>query len=316
MTRASDLFTSDEIRVLTQTSDAQGALAVITDWALIAASLALVGWWLHPVTVFVAVWVIGGRQLGLAVLAHECAHRSLFRTRRLNDFVGTWIVGGPVWVDVHRYRTHHLGHHTRTGTDEDPDLGLVTPFPTTLAGLARKFLRDLSGAAGVRRLAAQVLMDLGYLSYSASVGQQWQDPGTKREVLRRGVARMGPVVLTNALGLALLWAVGLPWLYLLWVVAYLTTFSLVLRIRSIAEHAMTERSADPLGNTRTTRAGPLARLLWAPHRVNFHLEHHLLMTVPYFRLPAAHVLLRDRRVFDETNSAGGYLEVLALASSK
>ncbi|MBI3198302.1 MAG: fatty acid desaturase [Rhodospirillales bacterium] len=40
-------------------------------------------------------------------------------------------------------------------------------------------------------------------------------------------------------------------------------------------------------NTRTTYAGPLARLFLAPYPVNFHLEHHLFMFVPCWRLPAA-----------------------------
>ena len=46
-------------------------------------------------------------------------------------------------------------------------------------------------------------------------------------------------------------------------------------------------NADPLRNTRTTRATPLARLLVAPYFVNYHLEHHLFLFVPCWRLPAA-----------------------------
>jgi fatty acid desaturase len=76
-----------------------------------------------------------------------------------------------------------------------------------------------------------------------------------------------------------------------------------------------EASADPFRNTRTTLAGPLARLLLAPHRVSYHLEHHLLMTVPAFRLPVLHRLLAERGALPEGATAGGYVEVLRLASS-
>ena len=56
--------------------------------------------------------------------------------------------------------------------------------------------------------------------------------------------------------------------------------------------------ADPLGQTRTVRAGWLERLFVAPNRVQYHLEHHLLMTVPHYNLPKFHEMLRDRGVLD------------------
>jgi fatty acid desaturase len=49
----------------------------------------------------------------------------------------------------------------------------------------------------------------------------------------------------------------------------------VARLRSIAEHAVVPDDDDPLRNTRTTAAGPLARAFLAPYWVNYHLEHHL-----------------------------------------
>jgi fatty acid desaturase len=34
----------------------------------------------------------------------------------------------------------------------------------------------------------------------------------------------------------------------------------------------------------------------APVRVNFHIEHHLMASVPYVRLPQMHQLLRERQL--------------------
>ena len=93
-------------------------------------------------------------------------------------------------------------------------------------------------------------------------------------------------------------ATGHPWLYLLWAGAWLTTNTLVTRIRSIAEHAMIPEPTDPLRNTRTTLASWWERLLLAPNRVNYHLEHHLLMTVPLYKLPRLHRLLDERGLLD------------------
>jgi fatty acid desaturase len=312
--RATELLSREEIRAFTRASDLLGLRSVAVSWGLIAAAFALVAWWPAWWTVLISVAVIGGRQLALAVLMHECSHHSLFHTRWVNDVVGRWVVGAPIWQDVHRYRTHHLRHHTHTGTDKDPDMGLVTAFPTDVPGLARKVARDLFGVAGLRRVVGLLLMDLGVLSYTASTGATRQHP-TAGAVMRNAVVNLGPVVVVNVALLAVLWAFGHPMLYGLWVVAWLTTFGLFIRIRSIAEHACTERSSNMLRNTRTTRAGWVARLFVAPHDVQYHLEHHLLMTVPHYRLAELHARLTELDVFDETNSAPGYLAVLRTATA-
>ena len=51
------------------------------------------------------------------------------------------------------------------------------------------------------------------------------------------------------------------------------------------------------------------------NRVNYHLEHHLAMTVPHYNLPRFHALLRERGVLDDANVVQGYRRVLARAAS-
>jgi fatty acid desaturase len=308
--KASELFSREEIRELTQRSDLRGLLSVAVDWAWIAAALAVVAAWPHPLLVLGSLFVIGGRQLGLAVLTHECAHRSLFRTPWLGDLVGTWVCGAPVWTDLRRYREHHRAHHNHTGTDADPDLGLVTPFPTTRSSLLRKVARDLSGVAALRRVAGLLAMDAGSITYTASTESQRLPTPSPAQAARSLLRHTGPVLLTNAALLGLLALLGRPELYLLWLAAWCTTYSLVLRLRSMAEHACTERIPDLLRNTRTTAAHWGARLLLAPHHVNYHLEHHLLPTVPHWRLPEVHARLQERGLLGPHNQAPGYLAVL------
>jgi fatty acid desaturase len=124
------------------------------------------------------------------------------------------------------------------------------------------------------------------------------------------------MLVTNAVLLGILVLAGHPWLYLLWGGAWLTTNMLVTRIRAIAEHSMIRDPSDPLQNTRTTLARWWERLLIAPNRVNYHLEHHLLMTVPHYQLPRMHRLLRERGALDDANVTTGYWNVLRLASSR
>ena len=228
--------------------------------------------------------------------------------------VGTWLCAGPVWLDVERYRTEHLQHHAHTGGKGDPDLGLVAPYPTSRASLARKLARDLVGITGARRLAGLLAMDLGFLAYTLSPGTHALPRVPWFVRLRQAVPRVLPVFGSNLALFAVLAALGAPWLYLLWAGAYLTTYSAVLRIRAIAEHAVLPRSTDLLENTRSTRASWLERLLVAPHHVNLHLEHHLLMTAPFWQLPAIRARLEQAGALTERNTAPGYLAVLRLAS--
>jgi len=71
---------------------------------------------------------------------------------------------------------------------------------------------------------------------------------------------------------------------------------LFLRVRALAEHACTQRSADLRKSARTTRAGWLARTSVAPLHVSDHLDHHLLPGVAYFHLPSLQRVLFARGV--------------------
>jgi fatty acid desaturase len=264
----------------------------------------MVAAWPNPLTILLALFLIGGRQLGMAILMHDAAHRVLLKNRFWNDWVGNWLCAYPVWNDVYPYRTYHLKHHAKNWTAEDPDLELATPFPITRASLRRKIWRDLSGQTGWRRFLAILNRDLG-----KSKGRAQRDFGTGLQALRG-------VLITNGILLALLAIGGHAELYLLWVAAWLTTYSLVMRIRSIAEHAMIADPKDEMKNTRTTLANWWERLFIAPNRVNFHFEHHLLMTVPHYNLPRMHQWLRDRGVLEGACVTEGYLNVLKLAASK
>ncbi len=299
-----DRFTRAEIVELLQFEDRHSWAAFAVNWGLVFASMALVARWPNPLTIVFALFVIAGRQLGMSILMHEASHRTLFKNRRLNDFMGNWLAAYPVWSDLTPYRPYHLKHHAKNWTKDDPDLDLATPFPVTRASLHRKIWRDLSGQTGWKRFKALLRRDLGM-----SAGKSKRQATSASEALRG-------VIVSNLVLLAILTAFGHPALYLLWFGAWMTTYSLVLRIRAIAEHAMPKDPADPLYNARTTIASWWERLFLAPNYVNYHLEHHLLMTVPHYKLPVFHRMLRERGLLTEANVARGYASVLRLASSK
>lgn len=120
-----------------------------------------------------------------------------------------------------------------------------------------------------------------------------------------------PTIVWNV---ALAWVAG-PLAYAAWAVAWFTTYGLFLRLRSLAEHACMERTDDITKNTRTTIAGLVARMTVAPLHVNYHLEHHLLPTVPWYRLPAMSRLLAGR-VPEPTRGYGAVLTSVSRSASR
>lgn len=318
----SDLFSREEITELTAKSDIQGSWAVFSTWAVIGGTFAAVAssWqylpaWGKLLMCIAALVILAGRQLALAIIMHDASHQSLFKTKWLNDTLTDWLCARPIWNDLHKYRAHHMRHHSKTSTVDDPDLSLVTGFPTSKKSLMRKFMRDLTGVTGFKFAVGRVLMDIEKMEWTVSNDRRWISQEGKHwtDYPKAFLKNSGGAIATNAALFSALWAAGHPKLYALWGIAYLTPFPLFLRVRSMAEHAGMETSHSALTNTRTTKAGYLARALVAPINVNYHKEHHLMAAVPYSKLPKMHQMLRERGYVAEPPS---YWQVLNQLSSQ
>ncbi len=297
-------LTPEEIRPLAQRSDLMGAALVAHCWGVMALAVVLFAWWPSVVTWMIAVMLIGSRQLGLAILMHDAAHNALFASSRWNLWVGQWLCARPILAELTSYRRYHLTHHRHTQTDRDPDLNLSKPYPTTRSSLIRKFGRDVTGRTGLKlraiqlRQAFQLAFDRDAME-GADMAQTFQSTDLR------------PAVLVNAILFVVLWLVGdWWWWFAFWLVPLLSWFQLVVRLRNIAEHGAVEFSDNPLRNVRTTRAGPLAGLLVAPYWVNYHLEHHLVMHVPCWRLPRLHRLMVSKGHSADMEIAQSYWHVL------
>jgi len=303
--RARDLMTNEELVAVRTRSAWKGAALIVHAWAVIGAAIALVAWWPNPLTYLVAVAIIGSRQLGLAILMHDGAHGNLAAGERLNMALSQWLCAFPIFAETWAYRRYHLQHHARTQQHDDPDLVLSAPFPITSASYRRKLIRDITGQTGYQQRRAQLLNALG-------------DPGSPlAQRLSHFKQALGAQCLANAILFAVLAAAGVWWAYpLLWLVPLLTWMMVITRIRNIAEHAVVPDSNDPLRNTRTTRAGFLARAFIAPYYVNYHLEHHLLFYVPCYNLPRVHAILSRGPCAARMEVQPGYAAVLRLATAR
>lgn len=309
MTPGKAYLDPNDIRPLAVRSDLAGALLILHCWGVIAGAIALFAVWPNPATALLAILLIGSRQLGLAILMHEAAHNAMFKTRALNEFVGTWLCGWPIMADLAAYRHYHLMHHRYTQTDKDPDLVLSQKFPTSRASLRRKFIRDLTGQTGIKQLISQIMTFVRLAGDDNAIKAAEGDAA--QAFKSNTIYTAFPVFFGIALAISLVgeWWWGIAF----WIVPYLTWFQFVLRVRNIAEHGATEMSEDPLRNVRTTRAGPIAKTFIAPYWVNYHLEHHMIMHVPCWRLPRMHELLVQRGLGNKMNIAPSYRAALAEA---
>lgn len=294
--KVSDYLSRDDIARFTRKSDWQAWRLVLGNWAGIAAIFAVAGTWPNVLTIGLAIVLLAGRQLGLSVLMHDCGHRTLFRSPRLNDVVGQWLCALPVLNDLPVYARGHLEHHRRAGSREDPDLPNYQAYPISRDSFRRKVIRDLTGQTGFKLVS--------YILRGAA--------GIVSSERRRGAlpfAQQLAVQLALALVLA---ACGIGWTYLLWAAAFMTVFMLVVRVRQVAEHAAVPDlyDADVRNNTRTVEAPWWQRLVFAPNGVNYHLEHHFMASVPCYRLRALRAHLKTRHALDGVPEFRGYGAVL------
>ncbi|GAB5451915.1 MAG: fatty acid desaturase family protein [Halioglobus sp.] len=294
--KVSDYLSRDEVAYFTSKSDWHAWRLVLGNWAFIAAIFAVVGAYPNPLTIVAAIVLLAGRQLGLSVLMHDCGHRTLFKSQRLNDVIGQWLCALPVMSDQPSYARGHLEHHRKAGSHDDPDLSNYRSYPVSKESFRRKVWRDLSGQTGFKLIS--------FIFRGAS--------GIVSDARRDSAKPFLQQIFVQCVLFAILWACGIGWTYLLWAVAFMTVFMLIVRVRQVAEHAAVPDlyDPDPRKNTRTVEAPWYQRLIFAPNGVNFHMEHHFMASVPCYRLKALRESLRSKQALSDVPVFRGYGAVL------
>ncbi|MBP6731561.1 MAG: fatty acid desaturase family protein [Chitinophagales bacterium] len=308
-------LSNDEIKLVMEKSDWKAAFEILHTWAWIAFAFALVGFFPNPFTIVISLFILGGKQLACAIILHDCSHESMFTSRKLNRFVGNWFGAYPIFHDVDKYRPYHLQHHMHTGLDDDPDRPLTTGYPTTRISMVRKFLRDFFGPTGIKGNGAVILMQMGVLKYALNGKAEWVSLKDRSavEIVTTALRNLTGPVAANLILFSILFAFGQPWLYLLWLGALVTTNNFSLRVRSMAEHSMVDDRTNPQKNTRTTYANVVERILFAPHHVNYHAEHHLCMGAPSYNLPLMHKMLLAKGFYQQGTMEGNYWKIVKQA---
>ncbi len=236
------------------------AAAVAQTFGVMAAAVVIDRWW-----AWLAAFVLMGRgHCLLNILGHEAAHRLLFPNRRVNDFVGRWVLAYPTFQAFSAYRRVHFAHHRDELGPDEPDLGLYAGYPVPIDSWHRKLRRDLLGESA------------------------WKNFKGLGHSVRRRAPEALQIVAVQAVLLGASIAAGAPIAYLVWIGSWSTLWKFSNRLRAIAEHGGMERSADRRRTTHVIRQGRLARLCIVPYHTGWHLAHHVDMGVPWRNLPRLH----------------------------
>lgn len=306
-----EFLSPEEIKQLNKRSNARAFWEIAYNWLWIVAAFAMVYFFPNVFTIVLAAFVMGGKQLGCAIIMHDAGHHSLFTSKKLNEFFGQWFGAFPIFMNVHAYAQYHLEHHLFTGLEKDPDTSLVKAYPAKLISMLRKIARDLLGVTGVKSLIGLMLMHGEWYHFELS-GELHKNESVHYSFSQRVIVLLknlaGPLFV-NFIIFVICLLLGKWYLYFLWLGSFLTTFQFCIRIRAIAEHGLVQDPSNPKLNTRTTYANFIEKLFFAPLQVNFHAEHHLMMSVPCYRLRAMHRLLKTKGYFDEAPLAQNYWQV-------
>lgn len=284
-----ELIPADTLRQLNLRSDAAGWRQAAGHGALILVSGLIWGDERLPWALRLPALLLLGWGLAFAFCAmHECGHRTAFASRRLNDSLAWW-AGVLSFYNADFYRRYHQWHHRHTHQPGlDPEL--EDPPPTSRWA----YLLELSGLPWW----------IGKLrGHAAGLSGNFSDrpyiPAEAAPALRRSIRLQFGVY-----GLVLLLSLPGANGFLLW--QWLLPLALgqpLLRFVLLAEHGGCSTSADVLRNTRTTHT--LAPLRWLMWNMPFHVEHHLIASLPFHALPAAHGWIAPRLEHNDP----GYLAV-------
>src|SRR5262245_52165741 len=196
-------------------------VAAIVSVYLQSVGLIVLAAWIGNPFVYAAVFVWMGRtHAAFAALSHEAAHRLLFPNKKVNDWVGRWIVGYPGFISTDLYRRGHMAHHKEEFGPHEPDMNLYNGYPISTASLRRKLTRDALGRSGWKNLRSLVR-------------------GARMKGFGKHARR---ILYCQAAFLLIATLVGRPELYLLWFVPWMTEWRVINRLRAIAEHGGMEHS--------------------------------------------------------------------------
>ena len=277
-----------ELRVIANFRNAISVLSIYFQALLIIGAVI----WIDNLAVYVLGFLLMGRtHAQMLSLMHESAHRLLFSNRKINDFVGRWVLGYVSFVNTDGYRYVHMAHHKDEFGPREPDIPLYANYPISRSSFWRKMRRDISGRTGLRMLK-----------------EQFAKPFSKNQSGQRIDLRI--IVVQFAI-LAIVGYLAHPAIYLMfWFLPYLTIWRIMNRLRSIAEHGgMRADPDDRRATTHSVKQHIISSFFLVPFNIGWHLAHHCDAGIPFRSLPKLHAELRKSGYVNDEYEYANYFSI-------
>jgi len=184
------------------------------------------------------------------------------------------------------------GDPKRPGHPAAPVVGLLFAgaVPAVLIGMM------LAGCGGITVMGAFFAMWGATVLFYSAIPDDWFAGGRVEPVVshRTGsIARISfMAIVYGSLTAIDLSGYGKAWLYfgLYWIVPLFTMFPVFMIFREWIQHGNADRGRYT--NSRVILTGPLFRYAVLPWGMEYHLPHHLMATVPHYRLRQFHERLQ------------------------
>jgi len=225
---------------------------------------------------------------------HECIHKSAFKNKKLNEFVG-YFIGFVLIRSFLNGRYRHMAHHTFTQHPEkDPD---KVDFPSSYL----VYLKHVTSFSVWIRIIDNL--------FRHSFGKI-----NKSEKNYIPQSEIKSLIFESRMMVAGYFIIMLLSFY------FSTTFFLIywliprilgepfLRLVRMVEHTGKDETADMIHNTRTSFPSAFLKFLY--WNMPYHVEHHLYASVPFYRLPKFHKLIKPHTDEIEPSILSVHIEIL------
>ena len=283
------------VKGLTAQNDLRATLGVLETFGTIALMVGLSLYFWHPLVVIPCMFILATRHQALFVLAHDAAHYRLYKSRTLNDLVGR-LCGIVIGFSTRTYRVVHRLHHNHLYEKQDPDIPLNAGYPRGKAYLYKKLIADLFALNAWKTY--RYFFGAPSINDNAEKANRPLDDTSPKLRAQARADRWWVVGFHVTAPLVALYFGYLLEYVVLWIVPGITMLQPILRLRAVCEHGAVTDYSSPMTASRTNLGPKWFMWLFFPHDVNYHVEHHMYPSIPFYNLKRAHRLMQEHGVFE------------------
>ena len=226
-----------------------------------------------------------------AAAVHELSHRTVFKTRWLNEFFIV-ICAFLTWTNYVKFRVSHTGQHHQYTLHDELDEEVVMPIiirPIDLFCFLLIPLYSLQSMAGIFDLIDEHMRHCFKLLKGQREEHLFPDSNPK---LRQQLFNWSRIVVIGHLILAAVFIY-----YDVWILLFVVTFARFIApglglLCTYPQHiGLPANVPDFRLCCRTMVLGKILSFFY--WNMNYHTEHHMYAAVPYYNLPRLHELIKD-----------------------